>query len=107
VLTLKGNYYGEDSNVTYRDCPVEDEYRADPRQNPFANDFFYGDRAGVSRHAQHGARAAPACFGCDAGLTLSPAHSAPWWRQSRHSGQRHDGAPALRRMANLLTDLRQ
>jgi Fe(3+) dicitrate transport protein len=47
VLTLRGSYFSEDSNLTYSGLR-EDEYEADPRQNPFSNDFFYVDRYGAS-----------------------------------------------------------
>lgn len=98
TLTLKGNYYGEDSNVTYSGLR-EDEYRADPRQNPFANDFFYGDRYGAS--ARH-----TLLFGTEVLLTTQAYASSfrrHWWRQSSHSGQRPNDAadPACGGMANL------
>jgi Fe(3+) dicitrate transport protein len=47
TLTLRTNYYGEDSNVTYSGLR-QDEYLANPRANPFSNDFFYADRYGTS-----------------------------------------------------------
>lgn len=46
-LTFKGNYYGENSNVPYSGL-TQAEYDANPRFNPFRNDFFYGDRWGGS-----------------------------------------------------------
>ena len=50
TLTLKGNYYGEDSQVTYSGLTLA-EWEADPRQNPFQNDAFDGWRLGASaRH---------------------------------------------------------
>ena len=39
TLTLRGNYYSEDSNVTYSGLR-QDEYLANPRANPFRNDFL-------------------------------------------------------------------
>ena len=39
TLIVKGNFYGEDSTVTYSGL-TEAEYAADPRQNPFRNDAF-------------------------------------------------------------------
>ena len=83
ALTAKFNYYGEDSNVTYSGLR-EDEYRANPRQNPFRNDFFYGDRYGASlTHAY--------IFNPDVILTTNFYGSyfrRHWWRQSSNSGQR-------------------
>lgn len=100
TLTLKGGYYGEDSNNTYSGLR-EDEYRADPRQNPFRNDFFYGDRVGVS--ARHAALlGAQVLVATQAYLSRFKRH---WWRQSSNSGQRpNDSAdPACGGMAHLLT----
>jgi Fe(3+) dicitrate transport protein len=83
ALTGKFNYYGEDSNVTYSGL-TEAEYRADPRANPFRNDFFYGDRFGGSlTHAL--------VFGPDAVLTTNLYGSyfkRHWWRQSSNSNER-------------------
>ncbi|MGH9900622.1 MAG: TonB-dependent receptor domain-containing protein, partial [Pyrinomonadaceae bacterium] len=83
ALTFKFNYYGEDSNVTYSGL-TEDEYRTNPRQNPFRNDFFYGDRYGASAtHAY--------VFNTDAVLTTNlygAYFRRHWWRQSSNSSQR-------------------
>jgi Fe(3+) dicitrate transport protein len=100
VLTLRGSYFDEDSNITYSGLR-DDEYRANPRQNPFRNDFFYIDRYGAS--ATHT-------------YTLSPKVAATtsvymsnfrrhWWRQSSNSGQRPNRAAdaACGGMANLDT----
>ncbi|HET8677520.1 MAG TPA: TonB-dependent receptor [Blastocatellia bacterium] len=100
ALTLRANYYGEDSNVTYSGLR-EDEYRADARQNPFRNDFFYGDRYGASAtHAY--------IFSNELALTTNIYGSffrRHWWRQSSNSGQRpNDTAdPQCGGMANLNT----
>jgi Fe(3+) dicitrate transport protein len=98
TLTLKGNYYGEESNVTYSGLR-ESEYREDPRGNPFANDFFYGDRYGAS--ATHSFLVRD-----DALLTTQlygMAFSRDWWRQSSNSNQRPNDAsdPNCGGMANL------
>jgi Fe(3+) dicitrate transport protein len=100
TLTFKGNYYGEDSNVTYSGLR-EDEYRASPRQNPFRNDFFYGDRYGGSLAHSYLLRN-------DAILNTTLYGSSfkrDWWRQSSNSNQRpNDSAdPACGGMANLNT----
>lgn len=83
ALTLKLNYLGEDSNVTYSGL-TEAEYAADPRQNPFKNDFFYGDRYGLS--AAHTAVISPSAV---LNTTFYFNHfNRDWWRQSSNSGQR-------------------
>ena len=100
VLTLRGSYYGEDSNVTYSGLR-EDEYRANPRQNAFANDFFYVDRFGVS--ATH-------TFSLNSRVVATTNvytsnFRRHWWRQSSNSAQRPNDAsdPACGGMANLST----
>ena len=105
ALTFKFNYYGEDSNVTYSGL-TEAEYGADPRQNPFRNDYFYGDRFGAS--LSHGL-----VFSPDAVLTtnLYGAHfRRHWWRQSSNSNERPNrlrtlsgGDPDCTGMADLNT----
>jgi len=100
TLTFKGNYYGEDSNVTYSGLR-QSEYEQDPRQNPFANDYFYGDRYGAS--ATHSF-----LLESDALLTTrvyGMAFSRDWWRQSSNSSQRPNDAddPSCGGMANLNT----
>lgn len=83
TLTAKFNYYGEDSNVTYSGL-TQAEYDANPRSNPFRNDFFYGDRWGgavtytnaINNHAVFTTTIYAANFNRD------------WWRQSSNSDQR-------------------
>jgi len=101
ALTLKFNYYGEDSNVAYSGLR-ESEYRADPRQNPFRNDYFYGDRFGASAtHAY--------VFTPDVALTTNfygASFRRHWWRQSSNSSQRPNRLnvdPDCRSMADLNT----
>jgi Fe(3+) dicitrate transport protein len=98
LLTLRGNYYSEDSNITYSGLR-EDEYRANPRQNPFANDFFYVDRVGSS--ATHTWAAASSVV-TTTNVYASGFHR-DWWRQSSNSGQRPNDAadPTCGGMANL------
>ena len=100
ALTLRTSYYGEDSNVTYSGL-TEAEYRANPRGNPFRNDFFHGDRFGAS--ATH-------AVVFNSNLLLSTniygsRFSRDWWRQSSNSLQRPNdaGDPACGGMANLNT----
>lgn len=101
ALTFKFNYYGEDSNVTYSGLR-EDEYRANPRGNPFRNDFFYGDHYGAS--ATHAL-----IFNSNVVLTTNFYGSffkRHWWRQSSNSGQRPNrlnADPDCRSMADLNT----
>ncbi len=100
TLTLKGNYYGEDSRVTYSGLTLA-EWEADPRQNPFLNDAFDGWRLGASaRHTW--------LVGSQGVLTTQvygSRFSRDWWRQSSNSGQRPNDRidPACGGMANLLT----
>ncbi len=98
TLTFKGNFYGEDSNVTYSGLR-EAEYRANPRQNPFRNDFFYGERYGASATHSY-------LFRNDLMLTTTLYGSIferNWWRQSSNSNQRpNDSAdPKCGGMINL------
>ncbi len=99
-LSAKANYYGEDSQIGYSGLR-EDEYRANPRQNPFSNDQFDGDRGGVSGtyRALVGDHVA---FTTTAYAQVFRRH---WWRQSSNSGQRPSDAadPACGGMANLNT----
>jgi Fe(3+) dicitrate transport protein len=100
TLTLRANYYGEDSNVTYSGLR-QDEYLANPRANPFGNDFFYADRYGAS--ATH-------AFAVSGDLVMTThlywnSFRRHWWRQSSNSAQRpNDSAdPLCGSMANLNT----
>ena len=105
AVTTKFNYYGEDSQVTYSGL-TEAEFRADPRQNPFRNDHFYGDRFGGS--VTHAFVFTPAAV-----LTTSAYGSyfkRHWWRQSSNSGERPNrlrtlagGDPDCRGMQDLDT----
>jgi len=98
LLTLRGNYYSEDSNITYSGLR-EDEYGVNPRQNPFANDFFYVDRVGAS--ATH-TWAATSSVVTTTNVYASGFHR-DWWRQSSNSAQRPNDAadPTCGGMANL------
>ena len=100
TLTLRNNYYSEDSNVTYSGLR-EDEYHANALQNPFKNDFAYFDRLGAS--ASHVYAFTPRLV-----LTTNfyaSRFTRDWWRQSSNSGQRpnDDADPKCRGMANLDT----
>jgi len=100
ALTLRGNYYSEDSNVTYSGL-TEAEYAANPRQNPFKNDFMNAKRYGASATHEY-------VFSDDVVLTTNLYGSIfqrDWWRQSSNSGQRpNDSADAAcGGMANLNT----
>ena len=100
ALTFKFNYYGEDSNVAYSGLR-ENEFTENPRQNPFRNDFFYGDRFGAS--VTH-----TFVFHPDIALTTNLYGSyfrRHWWRQSSNSNERpNDSAdPLCGGMQNLNT----
>ena len=83
TLGFKFNYYGENSNVPYSGLTLA-EFIANPRANPFRNDFFYGDRFGgsalytnaINSHAVFTATLYGSNFKRD------------WWRQSSNSDQR-------------------
>jgi Fe(3+) dicitrate transport protein len=97
-LTFRANYYIEDSMVTYSGLR-QSEYDANPRQNPFANDAFYGDRYGAS--AAHRLRVNDEL---DVTTSIYGAFfKRHWWRQSSNSGQRPNDAadPNCAGMANL------
>lgn len=83
AITFKFSYYGEDSNVTYSGLTTA-EFIANPRSNPFRNDFFYGDRVGFSA-------AYTTVFSPNASMTTNAYFNRfkrDWWRQSSNSGQR-------------------
>jgi len=83
TISFKLNYYGEDSNVTYSGL-TQAEYDANPRSNPFKNDFFYGDRWGGALLYTN-ALNSRAVFT----TTLYAADfNRDWWRQSSNSDQR-------------------
>ena len=100
ALTLRGNWYGEDSQVTYSGLR-QSEFEEHPRQNPFRNDSFEGNRYGFS--ATH---ASQLSSGVALTTNLYAARFArDWWRQSSNSAQRpNDSAdPACLGMQNLNT----
>lgn len=83
TLGFKFNYYGEDSNVPYSGLTLA-EFTANPRANPFRNDFFYGDRFGGSALYTNA---------LNSKVVLTTALYASnfkrdWWRQSSNSDQR-------------------
>lgn len=100
AFSFKGNYYSEDSRVTYSGLRL-DEWLAAPRQNPFRNDSFDGWRGGGS--LAHSWSLSPSAI-----LTTTAYGSVfkrDWWRQSSNSNQRpNDSAdPACGGMQNLHT----
>lgn len=83
ALTIKANYYGERSNVTYSGLRLA-EYIADPRQSIFRNDHFSGNRYGAS--ATH-------ALVINNNLVMTTniygsIFQRDWWRQSSNSGER-------------------
>jgi Fe(3+) dicitrate transport protein len=100
MLTWRLNYYSERSNVTYSGL-TEEEFRANPRQNPFRNDYFYGDRFGASVSYSE---ALKPNLAMTANLYGSYFHR-DWWRQSSNSAQRPNrlGEPGCASMADLHT----
>jgi Fe(3+) dicitrate transport protein len=100
LWTWRGNYYSEDSNITYSGLR-QDEFLAHPRGNPFRNDFLYIDRFGTS--ATHAYTPSG-----DVALTTNlyfTSFRRHWWRQSSNSSQRPNdaGDPKCAGMANLNT----
>lgn len=100
AVRLKFNYYGEDSNVGYSGLR-ENEFAENPRQNPFRNDFFYGDRFGTSLTHTF-------VFHPEIALTTNLYGSyfrRHWWRQSSNSNERPNDVsdPLCGSMANLNT----
>ncbi|MBI3683504.1 MAG: TonB-dependent receptor [Acidobacteria bacterium] len=100
TLGFRFNYYQEDSNVTYSGLR-EEEWRANPRGNPFRNDFFYIDRYG-SAVTHSWAPAANVLVTSNAYVSI---FLRDWWRQSSNSNQRPNDAadPVCGGMAHLQT----
>lgn len=99
-LTLKANYWIEDSNVSYSGLRLS-EYLENPRANPFRDDFFNINRFGSS--ASHAVSLSPASVLNTTAYGYKVERN--WWRQSSNSGQRPNDAadPACGGMANLNT----
>lgn len=100
VLTLKTNYYGERSRVTYSGL-TQAEYDENPRQNPFRNDSFEINRFGaMGNHTL--------LINNDFVMSTNVYFAGffrDWWRQSSNSLQRPNDAadPNCGGMANLNT----
>lgn len=96
-LVAKANLFREGSQVTYSGLR-EEEWFADPRQNPFRNDHFDIQRVGgsLSHEWTRGPRRL---------VTTLYGHAIgrDWWRQSSNSAQRPNDAadPACGGLANL------
>ncbi len=91
TLTLRANYYTEDSTVTYSGLTQAEFERLGARYNPFKNDVFSTRRTGLS--ATHRFE-----FGRTALLTTSAYYAAfdrDWWRQSSNSQDGQHGAGSL------------
>jgi Fe(3+) dicitrate transport protein len=99
-LSLKANYWIEDSQVTYSGLRLS-EFEANPRANPFRNDAFNLNRFGAS--ASHAVSFTPNSVLSTTAYGYSVERN--WWRQSSNSAQRpNDSAdPACGGMANLDT----
>jgi Fe(3+) dicitrate transport protein len=83
TLGFKFNYYGEDSNISYSGLTLA-EFTANPRFNPFRNDFFYGDRFGGSVMYTNAINSR-AVFTT---TLYASDFNRDWWRQSSNSDQR-------------------
>ena len=99
-VTFKSSFYRENSQVTYSGLR-EAEYAANPRQNPFSNDGFDGDRQGLAA-AYRALMFSRVAF---TGTVYASRFSRDWWRQSSNSGQRPNDVsdPDCGGMANLHT----
>lgn len=78
ALTLRANYYSEDSNVTYSGLTQAEFNNLGARYNPFKNDFMYANRYGASATHEF-------VFNDDMVLTTNLYGSIflrDWWRQS-------------------------
>ncbi len=91
TLTLRGNYYTEDSTVTYSGLTQAEFDRLGARYNPFKNDTFDIARTGLSLTHRltlaGGASLATSAY--------SFAFDRDWWRQSSNSQDGQHGAGAL------------
>jgi Fe(3+) dicitrate transport protein len=83
TIGFKFNYYGEASNVTYSGL-TQAEYDANPRFNPFRNDFFDGDRFGGSMIYTNAINSRAVFTTTLYGSNFKR----DWWRQSSNSDQR-------------------
>jgi Fe(3+) dicitrate transport protein len=99
-ITWRLSHFAEDSQVTYSGL-TQEEFNANPRQNPFKNDQFTTSRVNGS---------VLWAWQIGDGLSLKTSAYASWfdrdwWRQSSNSGQRPNDAsdPACGGLANLLT----
>jgi Fe(3+) dicitrate transport protein len=99
TLTLKANYYAEDSQVTYSGLTLA-EWEQGPRSNAFVNDGFEGWRLGGS--LKHTLLLGPSLLTTH---VYASRFSRDWWRQSSNSAQRPNDRsdPECGGMANLLT----
>lgn len=78
AITLRGNYYTEDSQVTYSGVTDAEFRNFGERYNPFKNDFFDGRRMGLSATHEF-------AFNKDTVLLTNfygSTFSRDWWRQS-------------------------
>ncbi|MDO9371790.1 MAG: TonB-dependent siderophore receptor, partial [Gammaproteobacteria bacterium] len=95
ALTLRANYYSEDSNVTYSGLTQAEFNNLGARYNPFKNDFMYADRYGASATHEF-------VFNDDVVLTTNVYWSyfdRDWWRQSSTSTDTQCAGFAAARLA--------
>lgn len=100
ALTLRVNYYREDSQISYSGLTLA-EYLASPRGNPFYNDALQFNRGGISATHQLTVSSSLKIVTNVYGTTFLR----DWWRQSSNSRQRPSdaGDPACVDMSNLNT----
>lgn len=88
ALTLRANYYQEDSTLTYTGLTQAEYDQLGARYNPFKNDEFDTDRTGLSATHEFD-------LGGDALLLTNVYYSQfnrDWWRQSSNSTDNQCGA---------------
>ncbi len=99
-LSLKANYYGEDSRLTYSGLRWP-EWLENPRANPFRNDTLDFNRYGAAATHMYVFTGSTVL----ATTAYGQRFQRDWWRQSSNSGQRPNDAadPLCGGMANLNT----
>jgi Fe(3+) dicitrate transport protein len=101
ALTLRGNYYQEDSTITYTGLTQAEYDNLGARYNPFRNDKFEADRVGLSATHEYD-------FGGGALLLTNLYYSKfdrDWWRQASNSSDSQCGASfSADRLAGVAVD---
>lgn len=100
AITLRANFYKEDSMLTYSGLTQAEYERLGARYNPFKNDRFEAERTGLS--ATH-----DFLINDQATLTTSVYYSKfdrDWWRQASNSQDSQCGGLNASRLAGIAVD---